>query len=78
MNHCTELIHITSNFEINGYYLDDMLTYSPARLGVFLNSSSDNFSDQKYFLKLNDLIKYTQPYFEYFRIIYRCKLYILT
>ena len=33
-----------NNFEINGYYLDDMLTYSPARLGVYLNSSSDNFT----------------------------------
>ena len=33
-----------NNFEINGYYLDDMLTFSPARLGAYLNSSSDNFT----------------------------------
>ena len=31
-------------FEVNGFYLDDMLTYSPTRLGNFSNSISDNFS----------------------------------
>ena len=32
------------NFEVNGFYLDDMLTYSPARFGDYLNSTSNNFS----------------------------------
>ena len=33
------------NFEINGFYLDDMLSYSPARLGNYFNSSTnDNFT----------------------------------
>ena len=32
------------NFEVNGFYLDDMLTYSPARLGSYFNSSRDNFT----------------------------------
>ena len=32
------------NFEVNGFYLDDMLTYSPARFGEYLNSTSSNFS----------------------------------
>ena len=31
-------------FEVNGFYLDDMLTYSPTRLGNFSNSISENFS----------------------------------
>ena len=32
------------NFEVNGYYLDDILTYSPARLDTYLNSTSSNFT----------------------------------
>ena len=32
------------NFEVNGFYLDDMLTYSPARFEEYLNSTSSNFS----------------------------------
>ena len=32
------------DFEINGFYLDDILTYSPARLGIYLNSTSNNFA----------------------------------
>ena len=31
-------------FEVNGFYLDDMLTYSPTRFGNFSNSITDNFS----------------------------------
>ena len=34
----------TINFDVNGFYLDDMLTYSPARFGEYLNSTSSNFS----------------------------------
>ena len=32
----------TLNLDINGFYLDDMITYSPASLGNFLNSSLTN------------------------------------
>ena len=31
-------------FEVNGFYLDDMLTYSPTSFDNFSNSISDNFS----------------------------------
>ena len=31
-----------NNFEINGFYLDDMLSYSPDRFGNYFNSSSDD------------------------------------
>ena len=30
------------NLDINGFYLDDMITYSPASLGAFFNSSLIN------------------------------------
>lgn len=32
----------TLNLDINGFYLDDMISYSPASLGAFFNSSSIN------------------------------------
>ena len=32
----------TLNLDINGFYLDDMITYSPASLGAFFNSSLIN------------------------------------
>ena len=60
------------NFEVNGYYLDDILTYSPARLGIYLNSTSSNFT--AYSADAHRPVELQCPSMNVITTRYRCKV----